>query len=771
MATGTPLAGSNQSSPFTAPMPALLVMDADNLTFRERLTLQENLVGRAILNKAVSVMYAVSDSGVTILPVGSLNQYHRVQPGQEDVLIQTSFCNQAQSSQTFTLADPGGNHTDFELTPGPGIVVSPSSGVTPATITVTANPSAFAGALGTTVVPIKISSASAINHPIPVRVLVNNPDENQRGTVVNVPGVLSDILADNSRNRFYITRQDRNQVLVFNGATSQLIATLRTMTTPTGMAITQDNKYLLVASSDSQLVNQFDLDALQPVTPITLSGAHFSDFGRSIAVANGAILALSIDGITSDGDVSVLDLVNKVNTSLATLGPWSNDSGGVSPKSVLTASSNGAYVLMAGPDGRVYLYSAAAGSFVAARQDYSSLSGSYGASSFDNFVVGSAYLNSSLVPMGAFNTAGGDPSGFAFVDQNNTASGYFTTAPSASSPGTIQFFSPLSSASESPIPMVEAPLLPFSGSSPTGATAGAASTTAYPSPDGTVSNNGSGVNSNDQLNNFIRTVAPLPASNEIIVLTTSGFTVLSQDYAAAFVPPVITSLVNAANGTAPVAPGGLITAWGTNMSPVSLVASQVPLPTALGQSCLSVNGTPVPLLFVSPTQVNAQLPNNVLGPSTVSIHTPGGVSNSFHFTVLSAAPAVFMSGSAGPVTGLATVVRAANNQLVTPTNPIRQGDTLVIYLTGMGLTSPSVAAGVPAPLSPLASASDVPKVSLGGTSLDILYAGLAPDEIGVYQINVVVPSGVTQGLNEPLVISQGSGLGANTTLNVRVVAN
>jgi uncharacterized protein (TIGR03437 family) len=130
-----------------------------------------------------------------------------------------------------------------------------------------------------------------------------------------------------------------------------------------------------------------------------------------------------------------------------------------------------------------------------------------------------------------------------------------------------------------------------------------------------------------------------------------------------------------------------------------------------------------------------------------------------------------MSGSAGPVTGLATVVRAANNQLVTPTNPIRQGDTLVIYLTGMGLTSPSVAAGVPAPLSPLASASDVPKVSLGGTSLDILYAGLAPDEIGVYQINVVVPSGVTQGLNEPLVISQGSGLGANTTLNVRVVAN
>jgi uncharacterized protein (TIGR03437 family) len=771
MATGTPIATSNQAAPISTPLPALLVMDADNLTFRERLTLRENLVGRAVLNSAATVMYAVSDSGVTILPVGSLNQFNRVEPGQEDVLVQTSFCNEAQSSQTFTLADPGGNQTDFELTPGAGIVVSPSSGVTPATITVTANASAFEGALGTTVVPIKISSASAINQPIPVRVLVSNPDVDQRGTVVDAPGVLSDILPDNSRNRFYITRQDRNQVLVYDGATAKLITTLRTMPTPTGMAITQDNKYLLVANANSQLVNQFDLDALQPVPPIRLMGLYYSDFGRSIAVSNSAILALSRDGHTGDGDVTVLDLVNKVNIPMATLGPWTNDSAAVSPKSVLAASANGAYILMAGPDGRVYLYSAAAGSFVAARQDYTALSGSYGASSYDDFVVGSAYLNSSLVPMGALNTAGGDPSGFTFVDQNNTASGYLTTAPNSASPGTIQLFSPLASASESPIPMVEAPLLPFSGSSPTGATAAAAPTAAYPSPDGTVSNNGSGVNSTDQLNNFIRTVAPLPASNEIIVLTTSGFTVLSQNYAASFVPPVISSIVNAANGGTPVAPGGLVTVWGTGMSPVSLVASQVPLPTALGQSCLSVNGTPVPLLFVSPTQVNAQLPNNVLGPSTVNIHTPGGVSNSFHFTVLSAAPAVFMSGSAGPTTGLATVVRAANNQIVTPTNPIRPGDTLVIYLTGMGLTTPAVTAGWAAPASPLAFASTVPTVTLGGASLNVQYAGLAPGEVGVYQINAVVPGGVTQGLSEPLVISQGSTSGAITTLNERVVAN
>ena len=124
-----------------------------------------------------------------------------------------------------------------------------------------------------------------------MRVLVSNPDADQRGTVVDVPGVLSDILPDTSRNRFYILRQDRNKVLVYDGATAKMITSLRTMTTPTGMALTLDQKYLLVANADSQLVSVFDMDALQPVTPITLQG---SDFARSIAVSNSAILALRV---------------------------------------------------------------------------------------------------------------------------------------------------------------------------------------------------------------------------------------------------------------------------------------------------------------------------------------------------------------------------------------------------------------------------------------------------------------------------------------------
>jgi uncharacterized protein (TIGR03437 family) len=259
----------------------------------------------------------------------------------------------------------------------------------------------------------------------------------------------------------------------------------------------------------------------------------------------------------------------------------------------------------------------------------------------------------------------------------------------------------------------------------------------------------------------------MPSAGTVIALTTSGFTVLSANYAAAVAPPQISGVANAANGTTAVAPGGLISIYGSQMSATNIATSQIPLPTALGQSCLVVNGAPIPLLFVSAQQINAQLPFNVSGDVTMSIHTPGGISNNYDFVVDSAAPAIFLSGTAGPETGLATIFRAANGQLVTPTNPLNPNDTVIIYLTGMGPTSPGVAAGLATPMNLLSYVTQAPILTLGGSTLNVLYAGLVPGYIsGLYQINATVPSGVTQGESVPLVISQG---GSSTTLNVRVV--
>jgi minor extracellular serine protease Vpr len=128
---------------------------------------------------------------------------------------------------------------------------------------------------------------------------------------------------------------------------------------------------------------------------------------------------------------------------------------------------------------------------------------------------------------------------------------------------------------------------------------------------------------------------------------------------------------------------------------------------------------------------------------------------------------VFQSGSAGPLTDLPTVVRQSTNLLVTSSNPVHLGDMLVIYLTGMGAVSPVIGNGLPGPQNPLSMAVSPPDVTLGGVSLSVAFAGLAPGEVGVYQINATVPGDAPQGLSVPLVISQGSS--TQTINDLRVV--
>jgi uncharacterized protein (TIGR03437 family) len=266
---------------------------------------------------------------------------------------------------------------------------------------------------------------------------------------------------------------------------------------------------------------------------------------------------------------------------------------------------------------------------------------------------------------------------------------------------------------------------------------------------------------------FVRTLAPLASRTSFIALTVSGITVLPFNYDAAVAPPQISQLVNTADQTSPVAPGGLITVFGNNLSPVNVATNEVPLPTALADSCLTVNGVPVPMIFVSSNQINAQLPFNVDGGATMVLRTPGGVSDNYLFTIQPAAPSVFRTGTAGPETGLATIMRAENNELVTPTNPIHPGDTITILATGLGRTNPLIDAGTPGPSDPLPSALITPIVTLGGTTLNAVSAELAPGQIGVYQITATVPkSGVPEGMPIPLVIKQGTNA---TEIDVRVV--
>ena len=712
--------------------PLLTIVDADNLTLREKILLPENLAGRSVITSSGATMYSISDSGVLILPVGSLNRQHRVKAGKEDLLFQGDACGASTTTQQVTISNPGGGNTPFVLTASsPSIHISPSSGVTPVTVTVYVDMAAYQSQLGTVVESIQIRSASAVNVPDPVRVLINSRTPDMRGTIVNVPGTLVDVLADSVRERFYVLRQDKNQVLVFNAATYAPVATLRTANTPTQMALSFDNKFLLVGHNDSQLVYVFDLDTLQPSPPVVLPLGHYP---KSVAVSGRRVLAASrVAG--GPNTIDSLDLIARRGATLPSLGVWENK---INVDTMLAASPNGSSILGVQADGYVWLYSGSADTFTVSRKDFDTLQGAYGASSYGVYIADNHLLDASLVPIATLASNPATSSGVAFVDglavrtmAPAPASNLNSSSQSVQIQGVIERANLATGDEIRPMHITEAPLVNAAGAV------------------------------------FSRTLAPLANRNAIVSLTTSGVTVLAWQYDAAVAPPRISKVVNAADFTSPVAPGGLISLFGSQLNAISVAANEVSAGGMLGGACLTVNGAPVPMLYVSPQQINAQLPFNAEGNAALVLYSPGGVSDNYNLSVSTTAPAIFHSGTAGPMTGIPTVFRASNQQLVTNSNPVHPNDYLVIYLTGMGATAPKVETGAPAPYDPLANAAVSPDVTLGGVPLFVKFAGLSPGSLGVYQINLLVPfKGIPTGFDIPLAITQG---GTSTAVPVRVV--
>ena len=692
-------------------LPVLQVTDPDNLNVFEKWQLSENFTGKSVMSSDGNFLYGVSESGVMVLPVGSMKTIPRVTASVEDLVFRGSACTSGAPAQQFTVSDPGGNRVAFRISAPAGVTVFPSSGVTPAVVNVSIDGSSFGSQKGTTTLLLTIQSDQAINVVPPVRVLVNQKDPDQKGTFLDIPGTLSDLLADPGRNRYYVLRQDTNQLLVFDGGSHTKIATLKTYNSPTGMAITYDGRYVMIGHNGSQAVAIYDLDTLQ-AQPYINAEAGAGNEAHSIAVSAKAILAAAVD-FQGKGHVIQLDLATRRAIQLPSLGAFSNDN--ISTTTVAVGTPNGAAILFASADGSTALYDSNAGTFSVTRKDFKALNGAYAASSFGQYVVGSTVLNSSLTPISTLKTdPGNTASGFVFVDNV----GFRTTTPGTANPGIIQRVNLANgtlSANRS-TRMVESPITSTTG--------------------------------------FTRTLALLYNRTAIINLTTSGLTILPWEYDASVAPPQLTGIRNAADQSKPVAPGTLVSVYGNNLSPVNVASSQIPLPTALADSCLSVNGLSVPLIWVSPTQINAQLPYQAIGNVTMTLKTPGGTSDNFNFTVQPTAPGVF------------NIIRQSNQLEVTDTNPIHKGDTLDIYVSGMGQTSPIVDAGYPAPSDPLALPLVAPTVKLGNAALAVRSYSLTPGQVGVYQIEVFVPDNVPPGLNMPLQINQGAG---STLLAVRVV--
>jgi len=205
-----------------------------------------------------------------------------------------------------------------------------------------------------------------------------------------------------------------------------------------------------------------------------------------------------------------------------------------------------------------------------------------------------------------------------------------------------------------------------------------------------------------------------------------------------------------------VAPGEYVSLFGTGLSPVVLQAQSFPLPTNLGGVQVTVNGRLAPLSYVSPTQINLLIPYATSEAYVYfQVNNNGVQSNAVMVNPSATAPGVFAltqnGGSFPPGVGPAAVLHA-DYTLVTPSNPARAGETLQLYVTGLGAVTPAVGDGAAAPSSPLSMVND-PNViveledqNFNFYSTALGFAGLAPGFAGLYQINFTVPRGAPAGL-------------------------
>jgi uncharacterized protein (TIGR03437 family) len=205
----------------------------------------------------------------------------------------------------------------------------------------------------------------------------------------------------------------------------------------------------------------------------------------------------------------------------------------------------------------------------------------------------------------------------------------------------------------------------------------------------------------------------------------------------------------------PIAPGEYVSLFGSGMA-ASVKVAAPPYPLSLNGVTVLVNNRQAALFYVSATQINALIPYATEGPTaTIVVQNGTATSNTVTVPVAATAPGFFTTDQSG--TGVAAVYHQDPARgTVTPANPASPGETVVLYLGGMGAVSPAVADGTATGLQPLSRVTASPlAVYIAGEQAAIIYSGLAPGWPGLYQFNVVVPLDVPPSAsgNVPLAVA------------------
>jgi minor extracellular serine protease Vpr len=206
-------------------------------------------------------------------------------------------------------------------------------------------------------------------------------------------------------------------------------------------------------------------------------------------------------------------------------------------------------------------------------------------------------------------------------------------------------------------------------------------------------------------------------------------------------------------------PGSYISIFGSDLSDTTLVESTSSLPVSLAQVSVSFDGAgksiPGRFHFVSPGQINVQIPWEFQGQSSVQMKVTlyGYIWGALYTVPLAAySPGIF------------AVTDGVNNAVISAANPVKRGGSIVIYANGLGPLSTAQSSGEPASSTDFVRTNATPTVTIGGSTGGIIFSGLTPGLVGLYQVNVSIPTDAPTG-TQPLKLSIG---GQDTTVSLVV---
>ncbi len=235
-------------------------------------------------------------------------------------------------------------------------------------------------------------------------------------------------------------------------------------------------------------------------------------------------------------------------------------------------------------------------------------------------------------------------------------------------------------------------------------------------------------------------------------LQTNG--TLASQTPPAFDAGGIISVFGGAN-FAPLAPGEAISIYGSRLAEAAVTADPPPLLTTLKNTTVFIQSTSLPLYYVSDTQVNAVVPyglgtNSLNAPLQILVKRDDTISQPVYVTVATAEPTIY--GDLRGITDYPSNYPASPSYTVSASTPAHAGDIIVLYCLGLGAVSPPVAdGGLPTGLSYAAPI----QMMIGDQPATVLFQGLTPQFPGIYQVNAVIPAGVTKGASVPVTISSG----------------